>query len=157
MPYLSPVCEPQDSGSVIMPYEIEGLDELYTRLGSVRGNKVLTKPMHESVTYVENAMKVYPPQRPNSTYIRGYGFAGGPRTSEQLGKSWTTKVTHSASGVQGIVGNDTSYGPHVQSDRYQAWIHRGRWQTDKQVIEGNLIQRQIKNAFKKAVDKALAG
>ncbi|KKN74788.1 hypothetical protein LCGC14_0386810 [marine sediment metagenome] len=140
-----------------MSIQIQGLDKLYKKLGKAAAIEVLVRPMHESVQYVETTMKQYPPKIPGSRYIRGYGYKGGSATSEQLGKNWSKEVKRKGGGVVGTVGNPVSYGPLVQSERFQAKVHQGRWQTDKQVVEGNYMRRLINRAFKRAVDKALKG
>ena len=51
------------------------------------------------------------------------------RSSEQLGKAWTTAVHTEGNSVLGIVGNNTSYGELVQGQR-QTDFHTARdWQT----------------------------
>lgn len=133
--------------------EIKGVDELIRKLGKVEGVKVLEKPMQRSVYRLQRDMADYPPQRPGSKYIRGYGMAGGPATSERLGQSWTVKVSRRANGLEGKVGTRVSYAPFVQSERFQARIHRGRWQTDAKVVEKN--RAAIVADFKRAIREAL--
>jgi hypothetical protein len=51
------------------------------------------------------------------------------RSSEQLGKAWTTDVRREADAIIGVVGNNTSYAERVQG-RQQAQFHAARgWQT----------------------------
>ena len=63
----------------------------------------------------------YPPALPDSTYKR----------TGTLGKGWKTAVSQDPLGA--VVGNPTAYGPYVQDADKQAAIHRGRWQTTKDV------------------------
>ena len=63
----------------------------------------------------------YPPEPPESTYTR----------TMKLYDKWTKAVTMSP--LQAIVGNAIAYGPYVQDPDKQAWMHRGRWQTTKDV------------------------
>jgi len=128
-----------------MNIEIRGIDELYKKLGNAAATSTLEKPMHRSVLLIQRDMAKYPPKPSSSLY----------RRTGTLGRRWTTKVTRSNNGVVGKVGNNTSYGPWVQSDRFQAWMHRGRWQTDKQVLMNDL--QKITGFFKQAVDAALRG
>jgi hypothetical protein len=74
---------------------------------------------------IEAAMKVYPPPPSGSSY----------RRTGTLGRRWTTKPIRKADEVGREVGNNTIYAPRVQSDELQASVHRGRWQTDAQVLQ----------------------
>ena len=58
--------------------------------------------------------------------VQGYKLAGGGE-SEQLGKSWTTNVQASDTGVQGEVGTNTSYAPYVQGDEQSSLLARYGW------------------------------
>ncbi len=86
--------------------------------------QVLGGPLDRGAFRVEGGMKVYPPAPPASTYVR----------TGTLGRRWTTKPIREAGAVGREVGNNTDYGPFVQSDELQATVHRGRWQTDAQVL-----------------------
>jgi hypothetical protein len=136
-----------------MSIEIKGVDALVKKLGKVAAVKTLEPAMQRSVMRLQRDMAEYPPQRAGSRYIRGFGMEGGRRTSERLGQSWTTKVTRSSRGLVGKVGNNTTYGPFVQSSRFQAWMHKGRWQTDQDVIDKN--RRPILRDFEREIEKAM--
>ena len=123
--------------------EIKGVDELIRKLGKVEGNKILERPMKRSVYRLQRDMADYPPQRPASSYIR----------TGTLGRRWTVKVSRHSNGLEGRVGNNTVYAPFVQSSRFQAGIHRGRWQTDTQVVERN--RRDIVADFEAEIRRAL--
>lgn len=89
-------------------------------------------------------MKSYPPQRSGSSYVR----------TGTLGRRWVTEpVKHIAEGLQGTIGNNTPYGPWVQSSAFQAYMHRGRWQTDQDVVreEQQFIIRLFENAVSNAM------
>ena len=133
--------------------EIRGVNELIQRLGRVEGVNVLEAPMKRSVYRLQRDMADYPPQRQGSNYIRGWGMAGGPRTSERLGQSWTVRIRRSSAGIEGSVGTKVSYAPFVQSYRFQANIHRKRWQTDQQVINDN--RRAIVDDFEREIRRVL--
>ncbi len=118
---------------------IEGIDELIDKLGAVEAIEVLEAPMNRAVLRLQGRMATYPPPPPSSKYIRGYGFAGRPATSEKLGQHWTTKVTQQTVGYEGRVGNNVSYGPLVQSSAFQTKAHkRTGWVTDEQVLDEEL-------------------
>ena len=141
-----------------MTIRITGVDALHKKLGSAAANATLRRPMQASVQVLKSRIAYYPPQRPPANpkrrYIRGYGMEGGKATSENLGKSWTSKVQATIQGLLGVVGNDTTYGPWVQSEQFQARIHRNYWQTDRDVIQGETAR--IVRFFKQAIDRALS-
>lgn len=139
-----------------MSITIKGLDKLYKKLGKVAATQVLEKPMQRGVLRLQRSMQVYPPARSGSKYIRGYGFKGGPRTSEKLGQRWTTRIIKSGNGLTGKVGNNASYGPLVQSSRFQTARHRSTgWTTDERAVKEN--EKIILDDFARMIDKALAG
>lgn len=123
--------------------EIRGIDELLAKLGKVQGNAVLRRPMQRAVYRIQTAMAKYPAQRPGSRYVR----------TGTLGRRWTTRVTEGARGLTGKVGNNTAYGPLVQSSLFQSSVHRGRWQTDEKVIKQN--QTAIVADFESSIEEAL--
>lgn len=123
---------------------ITGIDALVRKLNSMeRVNDVLSAPMQRAVLRLQRDMADYPPQRPGSSYVR----------TGTLGRRWTTKVERQSDGLTGRVGNNTVYGPFVQSSRFQAAVHRGRWQTDEQILERN--QQRIVDDFQQAIQRAL--
>lgn len=89
---------------------------------------VFNPPMTKSVLLLESGMKVYPSPPSGSRY----------RRTGTLGRRWTHEVTGGGNSLTGKVGNNTAYGPWVQSDGFQASIHQGRWQTDKQVLDASV-------------------
>lgn len=86
---------------------------------------VLQGPLDRGAFRIEAAMKVYPAQRSGSTY----------RRTGTLGRRWTTRRISAPGMVGREVGNNTEYAPFVQSSELQAYMHRGVWQTDEEVIE----------------------
>jgi hypothetical protein len=126
-----------------MNIEIRGIDELQRKLGQVASTEVLRRGMQKVVYRVQGRMADYPPPPASSTY----------RRTGTLGRKWTTDVAVTGDGVQGKVGNNTGYGPWVQSDMFQARVHKGRWQTDRQVLreeEDNLV-----SIMQDEIDRAL--
>lgn len=145
--------------------EIKGVEEVMAKLGRAAGLDVLQSPMQRALYRIEYDIKVYPPpakQRDGykgPIYRRGYGFEGGPATSERLRDSWTTKITRFGGGLRGAVGTNVSYAPYVQHDRSfpkprQTLKHIATgWITDKRVIEQNA--RRIIADFEAAIARAL--
>ena len=138
---------------------IRGVDRLMTKLGRVQGTRVLLPPTQRAVFRLQRYMAKYPPQRnPRTRYVRGRGWAdkdGRVRhfTSEHLGKRWTTKVESTRDRVQGTVGNNASYGPLVQSKKFQAAVHKNWWQTDADAIRDN--RKDIVQDFNGSIKAAL--
>lgn len=125
--------------------EIRGLDELVRDLGVLGVLRVLRAPMIRSMAAVVNRMADYPPQRP-SLY----------RRTGTLGRRWTQTqpaMNENTTELVVKVGNNTSYGPWVQSKQFQAEIHQGYWQTDMEVLED--LRPQIEAALNAAVQTAL--
>jgi hypothetical protein len=138
--------------------EISGVDRLIAKLGRVEGTRVLREPMQRAVLRLKADMQEYPEQRPGSRYVRGRGMANAAgvvehRTSQQLGKRWTSRIAGSGAELTGKVGNNVTYAPFVQSRQFQARVHRGRWQTDVQVMERN--RNAIVGDFEAAIRRAL--
>lgn len=95
------------------------------------------KPMTLSLALLVDDIADYPPQRSGSSYIR----------TLDLGRFWTSaqyEIHASTGGITGVIGNAVrsrktgrAYGPYVQSEEDQAYMHRGRWQTDEMVAVRN--------------------
>jgi hypothetical protein len=109
--------------------EINGIPEIFAKLGNVGAIATLRPPMQRAVVRIEEGMRKYPSLPSGSRY----------RRTRRLGNAWTIKIDQSATGLVGTVGNnvrspsDVPYGPFVQSEMFQAAQHRGRWQTDQDV------------------------
>ena len=118
---------------------IKGIGPLTAKLGSAERAAAHVRPvMERSLARIRKPLKVYPPQRPTS-YIR----------TMRLGRSWTSRVEKG--GLRGVVGNNTKYGPYVQSAEKQAWMHKGHWQTDEDVVES------VKDAIVRDFDQHVLG
>lgn len=67
----------------------------------------------------------YPPPPPDSSY----------RRTNTLGRNWTHEETVGLMSIQTTLGNVTPYARFVQDPEEQAWMHKDRWQTTKDVLE----------------------
>lgn len=94
------------------------------------------KPMTMSLALLVDDIAEYPPAPSGSSY----------RRTGNLGRAWTSaqyEIHASTGGITGVIGNAVrdrrgrAYGPYVQSEEEQAWMHRGRWATDEMVAERN--------------------
>jgi hypothetical protein len=126
---------------------ITGVDELNRKLGRVTANKTLKTPMGRAMNRIQRDMMKYPPPIAGSLYVR----------TDALKNRWgapnAKKIEQVASGIVGHITNNLDYGPFVQSHLFQAGIHRGRWQTDADVLDKN--KSAIVGDFRKAIEKAL--
>lgn len=124
--------------------ELEGLEEALKQLGTAGTLDALEAPMHRTMFRLQRAMAVYPPPPSGSRY----------RRSGSLGRRWTTQVYRFNGDLVGKVGNNTLYGPYVQSEQFQAhWMTH--WQTDQEVI--NREKSTIINDFERAINDAVGG
>lgn len=124
--------------------QLTGVDALMDKLGVAEGVEILRRPMERSVLLLHADMATY--QRRLSLHYRRTGT---------LGRRWTTSVRAESGGLTGTVGNNTPYGPYVQSAQRQAWMHRGVWQTDEDVL--NRHRSEIVADFERAIQGALRG
>ncbi len=124
--------------------EIRGIPEIFTKLGSAAAISTLRPPMQRGVYRMQGGMAKYPQQRAGSRY----------RRTGTLGRRWTTKIEQNANGLVGTTGNNTSYGPFVQSQMFQAQQHKGLWQTDQDVAtrETPFIIADFEQAIQEALD-----
>ena len=125
-------------------FRIEGIDEFNRRYTPLQRSDLLYPPMVRGVERLKSYMARYPRQRnANSTY----------RRTGTLGRRWTTRITRTQQGLTGKVGNNTVYAPVVQSSRFQARIHRGWWQTDRDAVRDNRgpIVRDFQGAVRRAI------
>jgi hypothetical protein len=148
---------------------IEGLDDLFRRLDRVSAAKVLVPPMHRAVERIKRRMQEYPPAlapmqgtafNPVRFTTRGgkavsfMAKARKPyRRTGTYGRRWTGRVVGIGNGVQGRVGNNVRYAPYVGSARWQARVHRNRWNTDTGVLQDELPA--IRRDFAQSVQRAL--
>lgn len=146
---------------------ITGLDKVLEKLGRLETQKIFERPLEDSLVKIEERMKEYPPPpRPGEwaakTTLRQKraffallreGRIKGSREGT-LGRRWTHAVTITADGLEGRAGNNTPYGPWVQSKRFQARFHQGRWtNTDQDVVDS--LRDEIIRDFEDTVAEAL--
>lgn len=121
---------------------ITGIQQVNGNLNKLKNRSILRPPMAQSVQMLQRYMARYPSAPAGSSYTR----------TGTLGRRWVTRIKQTARGLLGEIGNNTPYGPFVQSERFQARIHRGRWQTDEDAIRENesAIIRFFERALKAA-------
>jgi len=149
--------------------KIIGERELQRKLRRLGNFKTELAPTIKDMgVHVKGKIAKYPPSSEanapagvgKSWYERGYGTRwlrrdgsiGGRKTSETLGRKWTSRTRNG--GLTAVVGNNVSYGPFVQGSE-QADFHKRRgWKTTDDVAaeENEFVLRKIQ----KKVDQILA-
>ena len=125
--------------------DIKGVDELIRKLGTIGAMKTLRPAMKDSVNLLHQSTGRYPPPRAGSSYVR----------TDVLKNSYTTKIETTPRSMIGKVGTNLGYAPFVQSHQFQAWMHKGRWPTDLDIMEKNrpAIVAKFEQAINKAINK----
>lgn len=125
--------------------EVRGLDEA-ARAFSVDVDDAVRVSVERSLLRMQRALQVYPsPPAPgewaaNTTPGQRRAFfaklrAGqAGRRSGALARGWVVRVSGSGE-ITGTLENRVEYAQFVQGDSMQARFHRGRWQTDRAVVE----------------------
>lgn len=116
--------------------KIEGIEEIKARFGKVP--KAVGAAIRAVATEIKGWISPYPDARPESRYRRTMG----------LFHRWSVK---SVGDMGAEVGNNTSYGPYVQSAERQASMHQGIWLTDADAVEewGPKVTERVRDAIEK--------
>lgn len=155
---------------------IEGLDRVLKKINTLEELKPIKDALKAGAVHVKGKIAKYPPaseanRRGRSVfyggsisyrwYQRGYGpmwirrrdgSIAGKKTSETLGRRWTTASRNR--GLTWIVGNNVSYGPFVQDKDRQAAFHKVRgWKTTEEVAEEEA--KTVLEFIEKEVEKVL--
>lgn len=95
-------------------------------LARLQSGGFLRGAMQDVARQAQANIKKYPAQRPGTSY----------RRTGTLGRRWTYRVTMSLYSATAVLGNNTPYGPYVQSEAEQAEVHQGwGWPTDESELE----------------------
>ncbi len=159
---------------------VKGIDATVKSLNRIAASDAMYSAMQASVIELETWLKKYPPkpaaiQGPAMSPVRfttrggksadfmalskGWKrnargkatYVGYDRTGK-LGQAWTTSVRQTARETVGKVGNAIKYAKWVQAADTQAWMHVGRWRTDKQAIAQ--FEARIVKRFRDAIERA---
>lgn len=136
----------------------DGLDQLRMRLQRMAGEyaattgRTLPDAMRRSLYMLVFTLAKYPRQRRPASGRAPY------RRTGTLGRRWTEdiQVTRQPWGLKGSAGNNTEYGPLVQSARFQQpWHKRTGWETDKTALTKNMpkIIREFERANAEIVNR----
>lgn len=122
---------------------------LYKKLDAKEYTQALRRGINQATKIVQDEAEVYPKKRPGQRYIRTFN----------LRRSWNNRrVTVRASTVEGRVYSNTNtapYNAYVQHPRYQAWMHRGRWQTTDDIARKKQkeVARLVEDEVRRTVSK----
>ncbi len=135
---------------VVPEIEVKGIEQLNRKLARIQQRldtgdpgSTLRQAMRRAVLRVQAGMMDYPTQRSGSSY----------RRTGTLGRRWTSEVYAEGDSLIGKVGNVTKYAPQVQSEKFQSKAHKGRWQTDVQVIRE--LEPEINAEFQALVSQVI--
>lgn len=149
--------------------KIDGLDAAIKKLERLGKMDFLGAVLLAAAEHVKGVVDVYPkdtiansPANPKGRwYERGYGprwrtadgKISGRKTSEMLGRKWTTRKV---SNLTAVVGNRVSYAPQVMDRRYQSpWHKKHGWITIQQTAEdeADTVVKFISDAIRKELAK----
>ena len=103
-------------------------DEAQRILATLQSGKFLQRAMQDVARQAKANIKKYPEQRPGASY----------RRTGTLGRRWTYRVTMTLYSATAVLGNNTPYGPYVQSEAEQADVHKGwGWTTDADELKAS--------------------
>jgi len=113
-----------------MEVSVEGIEPAVARLQQLGADilGIIEPPLLRLGYRVESRAKEYPPQRPTD-YVR----------TMKLGQSWfTDPVVRSGDALRLNMGSNRDYAIFVRSDERQAWMHRGHWETDEEILNDEM-------------------
>ena len=137
-----------------MNITIDGMAELQkkmtemTREFSGMQSRDMHSAMKRSLYILIFAMAKYPPY-PSDAKTKS-------RRVGTLGRKWTDDVDITQGGMHGKIGNNTEYGPWVQSSQFQTRRHaRTGWITDQQALDRNenAIRREFETAVRRMMER----
>jgi len=111
---------------------INGLDRLLMRLGVIdlRTEQLMAQCLEEALLLIGGELGQYPAAVPGTRYVRT-GLLG-----RQWGSARPQTWRVSLGVMRGRIENRRPGVEYVQSRAEQARVHRGRWKTAEEVIEG---------------------
>lgn len=125
----------------MLKYTWEGVEELRKLIEELPllALEAAEPAMVDAVMFLYGHLPEYPPEPPNSSYVR----------TGTLGRRFTTDVIPEFSSVSGELGTNLNYAPWVVGDdfpgseingvtKYQAKVHQGRWWQFGDVIGDNI-------------------
>ena len=147
--------------------EVLGLERVLAKFG--RFQPVIADAIHAVALDTKAMIAKYPPRRGNRTgrrLLRGYWWKVGQGiteipyrrgidpSSETLGRKWTTNMDRDK--LEAKVGNNVRYGPFVQDEDHQLFMHRDNgWLTVQDVADKQ--GPELENKLRRAVEAMFDG
>lgn len=85
----------------------------------------MKRPTHKALKIIKERLQQYPPPPAGSTYQR----------TGDLRSSWHFRTVLSGDQLGRVFSTGVPYAPFVQGYQSQATVHKGRWETEKDVAE----------------------
>ena len=105
----------------------QGLEDLQGEIP-----KIGRRRMYDAMVRITSKMKKYPPERPNQRYVRTFKFRN----------SWSVNRTDAGYVIKNSASRKgREYGHWVVGNAYgttQAWMHQGRWQLFRDVVDDEI-------------------
>jgi flagellar basal body rod protein FlgF len=131
-----------------------------TVLASVPGltNRAMVGATNDVTSLTLREMKIYaPPIALRISSATGARLGNGYRRTGTLRKSWFKQIQNSGREVIGLVisnGNIAPYNVYVQKEGSIAWMHRGRWETEVEVV--NRLRPQYDEMYRLRLQSMLS-
>jgi hypothetical protein len=158
-----------------MTIKIDGLDAVNAKLRKLAAfQQWASAPMEQTTALIQDKIAKYPRKSPGAfsrlatpgqrraywakvrsgeiNHREGMGY----QRSGTLGRKWTSKITKTADGVRGEVGNNAAHAQFVQSQQRQQPFHAASgWTTETQAIEATERARTAvwRAAIRRVIDR----
>ena len=109
-------------------YTVIGADAVIRDLRQLLNMQALKPTIGGILADIAADAAVYPPERPNQTYIRTNTLRDGWLDSQPI-------FSGGGESLLAVLTNGTPYGPLVMDVEDQAAVHQGRWRTTDAIME----------------------
>lgn len=147
------------AGGVSFSISVKGLSELIARMRTAPSKMAIfvQDAMKTSLNELGENVPPYPPERMGQKYMRteslgrsmGSGFGGGRQGAPDI-----FEVTTNGNSVEGRYGSRLGYAEYVIGEGRQAWMHKGRWWTVRNIL--NKSMGAILGIWSKVADRIAA-
>lgn len=136
-----------------MTIEIKGIAELLRKFGAAdeKVRDVLAEGMSDALVVIGENIPRYPPQRPGQKYKRTGRLGRSMGSTMGGGKAGPADIESVEIGdkyVVGKYGSRLEYAQYVIGEETQAWMHVGRWWTERKVAQK--VEKKVFAVFKNA-------
>lgn len=110
-----------------LSFRINGIDRIKSIFSKLIGNDPIYDAFSEASGPLLEQMRAYEAP-PVASYARSY----------QLMNSWRSQIKRNFSNVSISITSDARSSIFVRGKKSQAWMHRGRWNTDEQIAQAHI-------------------